>query len=86
MNRSGIIHNKQMLLIYVDPDPVSRRSQVEYIVFGTVGAVCFIVIIIFISCLAVKRRRYSDIIDNDVQAYCISLPTNESLLGNVDTV
>ena len=76
------------MLFHVDPDQITEakeRSKVKYIIFGTVGAVCFIVIVMFISCLAIKRRRHSNISDDDVQPYSVSLPTNESLLENVDT-
>ena len=70
------------MLFHVDADQI---TEAKYIIFGTVGAVCFIVIVMFISCLAIKRRRHSNISDDDVQPYSVSLPTNESLLENVDT-
>ena len=60
-------------------------SQVEYIVFGTVGAVCFIIIVTTIPYCAAKTKRPSNTLDDDVQPYFISLPTKEDILENVNT-
>ena len=80
-----------MFLILLDADQrkeaknPTKVSQVKYAVIGTSGAVCFIIIIATISCYAAKKKRQPNTFDDDAQAYCISLPTNEALLENINT-